>query len=47
VKAGADARLLARQALDYGDGNTARFTQAQQAYERLRVEYATPAKEEE
>lgn len=41
IMAGTDARLLARRALDYGDGNAERLAQARQAYERLRETLAT------
>ena len=39
IRPGADARLLARRALDYGDGNAARLRQARDAYEAVRLEY--------
>ena len=43
IRQGDDARLLARRALDYGDGNAARLRQARDAYEALRDNYATSA----
>jgi hypothetical protein len=39
IRAGDDARLVARRALDYGDANAQRLEQARAIYEAVRAEY--------
>ena len=42
VRVGDDARVLALQALAYGEANARRLKQARESYEALAAEYAVP-----